>query len=369
MKNSNTFLHIFKQLISENDINLICERHQYIDKARKFSVFNLINFFSLASLNQWKSFRHSCNVQDSFHYSTVSKKAKDVPFAIAKDLFQLILSRMNRSMIRKSKLPKTLLAIDSTTITLGENRLPWARFHGKRSGIKLHVAIENSTTMPVNVEESVALTHDSLMLQDLIDPTCIIVADRGYFQITRSDKFKETKQDFVIRMKSNIQIAYARPLKRAVSETVEASNIVGDYSCLVGTTQNRSKLRHRIVEFIDYEGKTIRVITNLYNLSSETIAQIYKDRWAIETFFKWLKQHLNLSTIFGTSKNSVYTQLYTALLTHVILNGVYRILNKRISYKKLSLLEFARKLSADKLDFEWHYFLDDSINFILSNYG
>ena len=199
MKNSNTFLHIFKQLISENDINLICERHQYIDKARKFSVFNLINFFSLASLNQWKSFRHSCNLQDRFHYSTVSKKAKDVPFAIAKDLFQLILSRMNRSMIRKSKLPKTLLAIDSTTITLGENRLPWARFHGKRSGIKLHVAIENSTTMPVNVEESVALTHDSLMLQDLIDPTCIIVADRGYFQITRSDKFKETKQDFVIR--------------------------------------------------------------------------------------------------------------------------------------------------------------------------
>ncbi len=258
-----------------------------------------------------------------------------------------------------------MLSVDSTTITFGENRLKWAVFHGKRSGIKLHIALENSTQMPEQVEETIALIHDNLMLEKLLDPASILVAaDRAYFKIKRPDEFLATKQSFVIRLKANIETSPPKSLKRLPQE---GSNVTADYTCLVGTEQNRSSYRHRIVEFTDYEGKSIRVITNLYSIDADTIAQTYKARSAIEAFFKWLKQQMNLATIFGNSLNTVYNHLYEVLLTYVILNGIYKVLSVCVKFKKLSLLQFTRNLFAKNLPLEWMYYLEDAINNLMEN--
>jgi len=366
MNDFSIFQTIFKQFITEQDICNVLQQYNYVDTARKFKVNDLVDFFASSAILRWKSFRHGCDVLESVNFSTVSKKAKSIPFGVFKDLFLLALSRCNRKIRRTLHLPKPLLSVDSTTITFGENRLKWAVFHGKRSGIKLHIALKNSTQMPERVEETIALTHDSLMLEKLLDPDSILVADRAYFKIKRSDEFLVAKQSFVIRLKTNIETYRPKSLKRLPQE---GSNVTADYTCLVGTEQNRSSYRQRIVEFTDYEGKNIRVITNLYSIDAETIAQIYKARWAIEAFFKWLKQQMNLATIFGNSPNAVYNQLYAVLLTYVILNGIYKVLSVCVKFKKLSLLQFTRNLFAKNLPLEWMYYLEEAINNFMVKYG
>ncbi|WP_083923974.1 transposase [Propionispira raffinosivorans] len=131
------------------------------------------------------------------------------------------------------------------------------------------------------------------------------------------------------------------------------SNIIDDFTCKLGTKQKRSTHRHRIVEFTDYEGKIIRVITNLYTVTAEMIAGIYKARWGVELFFRWIKQNPNIPRLFGTTKNAVYNQLFSALLTYVLLQHTHTWVNKNIREKPLSLLSFTRKNFEGKLPVEW----------------
>ena len=119
----------------------------------------------------------------------------------------------------------------------------------------------------------------------------------------------------------------------------------------------RSIHRHRVVEFTDYEGKSIRVVTNLYHVSAEIIANIYKARWGVELFFRWIKQNLNVPRLFGTTKNAVYNQLFAALLVYVVLKFIYTFICKKIKQKPLSLLGFTRQLLYDQLSIEWIGFM------------
>lgn len=361
IKNSTTFLNIFKQLIADEDIDNLLKKHDYIDVARKFTVSALLHFFTCSSVYEWKSFRHGADLGNCFglirsDYSTISKKAKEVPFLIFKDLFALMCSRCNRSIRRQLNFPKELLLVDSTTITVGKTRLLWAPYHGERAGVKLHTALNLSTELPQKVIETTGLKHDSPILDELTDPACIIVADRAYFQIDRSDRFFEENQHFVIRVKTNVEMFRKKNLKRMRDTT---SNVINDYTCQVGTKQKRSIHRHRVVEFMDYEGKSIRVVTNLYHVSAEVIANIYKARWGVELFFRWIKQNLNVPRLFGTTKNAVYNQLFAALLVYVVLKFIYTFICKKIKQKPLSLLGFTRQLLYGQLSIEWVGFIQE----------
>lgn len=327
----------------------------------------MLDFFTNSAVNEWKSFRHGADVAPDFglpsiDYSTISKKAKDVPFEIFKDLFALACSRCNRNIRRKLNFPKELLLVDSTTITVGKTRLLWAPYHGERAGVKLHTALNLAAGIPKKVIETTGLQHDSPVLDELIDNTCIIVADRAYFQIDRSDTFLKEKQHFVIRVKTNIEISKKKTLKRAFDSN---SNVINDYTCQLGTAQKRSVGRHRIVEFTDYESKLIRVVTNLYHVSAEMVANIYKARWGVELFFRWIKQNLNVPRLFGTTKNAVYNQLYSALLVYVILKFTYTSIAKKIIDKPLSLLGFTRRLLENNLPLEWHFYIQQFCHTLL----
>lgn len=357
MKNYTTFLNILKGLVTDEDILKILLKYDYVDVATKFTVAAMLNFFTTASLNEWEGYRHGCDVSKNYglvsvDHSTVSKKAKAVPFEIFKEIFTLVCSRCNRNMRRQLKYPKELLLTDSTTVTVGKTRLLWAPYHGERAGIKLHTALNLSTGLTQKVEETTALQHDSPMLNKLIDTSCILVADRAYFQIERLDDFLKKEQYFVIRVKTNVEMGNKKFLKRI--DGID-SNVINDFTCRLGSVQKRSLYRHRIVEFTDYEGKLIRVATNLRNVSAQIVADIYKARWAVEVFFRWIKQNLNVPKLFGTTKNAVYSQLYAALLAYVILKFIHATIIKKISYKKLqfSLLEFTRKLIDNNLPAEW----------------
>ncbi|MCM3288701.1 IS4 family transposase [Paenibacillus sp. MER 180] len=246
----------------------------YHETARKFSVYTLLQYWTQAAFEQWNGFRDGANRAitcglTQVDYSTFSKKAKAVPFAMFKRLFHLVLQKCNRRAKRQLKLPKELLLIDSTTVTVGKTRLPWAPFHGERAGIKLHIAFHTASGQPQNVIETVGSRHDGPVGEELADSAYIIVQDRAYGKIERFDRYKTEGQSFVIRLKENVQIVFPHSLRR---QKTNDSSVTKDITCLLGTTQCRSQERHRVVMFQDGHGHEIRVVKDLRTISAEQIA-------------------------------------------------------------------------------------------------
>ncbi|MDQ8737954.1 IS4 family transposase [Paenibacillus sp. LHD-38] len=178
--------------------------------------------------------------------------------------------------------------------------------------------------MPTKVIESVATKHDGPIGEKLANPDFIMVEDRAYGKIERFDTYVQQSQYFVIRIKENMTLVRPHSLQR---QAVEGSNVTRDLTCRLDSKQCRSEKRHRVVFFQDDHGHEIRVVTNLLHLSAEQIAAIYKARWGIEVFFRWIKQHLNVPTLFGTTENAVYGQLFAALIAFVLLQWLHSLQN------------------------------------------
>jgi IS4 transposase len=212
-------------------------------------------------------------------------------------------------------------------------------YHGERAGIKLHVSFTNETGMPLQIVETTGLKHDGPIGKQLEDKRFILIGDRAYFSIEKVDLYVENGQDFVFRLKDNIQLNRKKSLK---GNRTKDSNVTSDFTCTIGTAQKQTEKRHRVVQFTDHEGKEMRVVTSLLNVTVEEIAGMYKERWSIETFFRWIKQNLNVPVLFGTSKNAVFNQLFAALIAYVLLKWLHVQSSKQIHRKPLSLAGFQR---------------------------
>ncbi|MGG3957350.1 transposase, partial [Bhargavaea massiliensis] len=138
-------------------------------------------------------------------------------------------------------------------------------------------------------------------------------------------------------------------LQRLVSSD---SNVIADFTCQLGTKQCRSKKRHRVVIFRDAHGKEIRVVTNVFDVSAEKITDMYQGRWAVEVFFRWIKQYLNVPTLFGTTKNAVYNQLFAAFIAYVLLRWLYDRTEKR-TQTTLTFISFVRRVLFGQLPLDW----------------
>lgn len=350
------FLDLFQSAVTEEEVKKLVAQVGYEDTARKCTVYQLLSFFAQAAFGQWKSYRHGA-LQTSLcglpkmDYSSLSKKAKDIPFEIFKQLFHLFVQKCNRRTQRKLKFPKELLVTDSTKITVGVGRLPWAPLKGSRAGVKLNVAFRPSIGQPHQVVESTGNYHDICSSDTLFDSAFINVADRAYAKCTRFDNYVEQKRDFVIRLKDEVVLQNPRPSRR---QRPDDSLIELDVTCQLGTGVNRSRLRHRVVKFRDPAGNPVILATSLKRISAEKIAEIYKLRWQIEVFFRWIKQHLNVPALFGTTPNAVYSQLYIALLVYVLLKSVYDEIHPRVPiFSDLSFVNFTRQLSLQLLPADW----------------
>ena len=199
MAKNTTIFTLLQNFISQEEIDGILAEFSFEDTARKCDVPTLLNYLVGAAAFEWKSLRYASDVAiekglKPVDYSTLSKRLGELYYLIVKRIFELIVSRLNRAARRKLKLKKELLAIDSTTITVGKNRLPWALYHGERSGIKLHVSFTNSTGMPLQVVETTGLKHDGPIGVELEDKGFIIVADRAFInEVTEILEIARTK--------------------------------------------------------------------------------------------------------------------------------------------------------------------------------
>lgn len=236
-------------------------------------------------------------------------------------------------------LNETVYALDTTTIDLCLSVFPWAPFMATKAAVKLHTLLDLRGNIPTFIRITDGKVHDVRILDELIpEPAAFYVMDRGFLDYARLYRFHQAGSFFVTRARSNME--YARRYSHAVEPS---SGVISDQTIVfTGFYAQRdfpSALRR--VRFTDQATtKTLVFLTNNFTLPALVIAQLYRCRWQVELFFKWIKQHLRIKRFFGTSENAVKSQIWIAVSVYVLV----AIVKKRLQLKP-SLFQLLQVLS------------------------
>jgi len=227
---------------------------------------------------------------------------------------------------KRFKFKKQIKAIDSTTISLCMSLYSWASFRKTTSGIKVHTIYDIKSQIPEFIHITDARRHDHTAVSRMpITENAIYALDRAYLCFKTLENIDKNRAFFVTRIKSNTQH------KRVSRNKPKGAGVLRD-DRIVFTGNKASEYPHeiRLVRFKDEEeNKVYTFLTNNFELSARTIADIYKSRWDIELFFKWIKQNLRIRSFIGTSENAVRIQIWTAAITYLLVEYI-RLLSKTV---------------------------------------
>ena len=251
--------------------------------------------------------------------NTLSNANNQRDWRIYADFAMILIHRARELYINDSfglDLDNTAYALDSTTIDLCLALFPWARFRKNKGAVKLHTLLDLRGNIPSFIDITDGKVHDVNVLDILIfEAGSFYIMDRGYIDFKRLYKMHQALAFFVTRAKSNIKCRrlYSRPVDKTTGlrcdQTIVLTQSFVDYP-----------EQFRLVKFYDAENNLrLTFLTNNFVLDALTIAQLYKCRWKVELFFKWIKQHLRIKTFFGTSENVVKTQIWIAVSIYVLI--------------------------------------------------
>ena len=214
------------------------------------------------------------------------------------------------------ELNNTVYALDATTIDLCLSVFPWAHFRSTKSAVKLHTLMDLRGNIPTFIHVSDGKMHDVLVL-DLLVPEAgaFYIMDRGYTDFARLYMLNLGAAFFVIRARSDLKFRrlYSHPIDKHTGLKCDQSVLLSHF---YGAKNYPEKLR-RIKYYDEQTDKTLIFLTNNFSLPALTIAELYRCRWQVELFFKWIKQHLRIKSFFGTSENAVKTQIWIAISVYV----------------------------------------------------
>lgn len=216
------------------------------------------------------------------------------------------------------ELDATVYAFDATTIDLCLSVHPWAPFRSTKAAVKLHTLLDLRGAIPSFIHISDGKTHEVNVLDDLpIEAGAFYLLDRGYLDFARLFAIHQAQAFFVTRAKSNTKFKrrYSHPVDRAKTSVV--CDQTGVLTVFYSSKDYPCTLRRVVVK--DETGKRITFLTNNFALKPELIAALYRQRWQVELFFKWIKQHLRIKSFLGTSENAVKTQIWIAVCTYVLI--------------------------------------------------
>ncbi|HUF20295.1 MAG TPA: IS4 family transposase [Burkholderiales bacterium] len=237
-------------------------------------------------------------------------------------------------------LDATVYAFDATTIDLCLSVYPWAPFRSAKAAIKLHTLLDLRGAIPSFIHITDGKTHEVNILDDLIiEPGAYYLLDRGYLDFSRLFAIHQAQAFFVTRAKSNTKFKrrYSHPVDRINTNVL--CDQAGVLTVFYSSKDYPTTLR-RIVVRDEESGKRVTFLTNNFALKPDLVAQLYRQRWQVELFFKWIKQHLRIKAFFGTSENAVKTQIWIAACTYVLI----AIVKKRLKLSH-SLYEILQILS------------------------
>ena len=239
------------------------------------------------------------------------------------------------------ELGNTVYALDSTLIELCLSVFPWASYRSNDSAVKLHTLLDLRGSIPSFLYVSDGKASDLTILDQLIpEPGAFYVMDRGFVDYARLHRFHEVGAFFVIRAKSNLNARrrYSHPVDRGSGLRSDQTIILNNFYAHKGFPEPLRRVRIKDLE----TGKSLVVLTNNFALPALTITSLYRCRWQIELFFKWMKQHLRIKAFFGTSENAVKTQIWIAVAVYVLVAIVKKRFKLDASlYELLQILSLA----------------------------
>jgi len=235
------------------------------------------------------------------------------------------------------ELENSVYAFDASIISLCLSTFPWAKFRDTKGGIKLHTQLDLHGNIPVFIDLSQASQADVVALDNLtLEAGSIYILDRGYIDFKRLFRFVTHSAFFIIRAKKGLAYKriYSNPVDKSAGIKVDQ---------IIKLTSEQSAINFpnqlRRIKYYDSENnRYLTFLTNNFTLPAKIIADLYKCRWQVELFFKWIKQHLKIKSFFGTSKNAVYTQIWIAISAYVLVAIVKKEL--KLEQSLYSILQF-----------------------------
>ncbi|WAH38280.1 IS4 family transposase [Alicyclobacillus dauci] len=259
---------------------------------------------------------------DSISASQLSRKLRETPSTFLDFVFRQCVEQITRQVgiKRANEKLRRINLVDSSTISMCLSQYPWAEFRRTKAGVKLHLRLVflDHQVAPDKVILTPAKPADKTQMDALVvvEPDALNVFDRGYVDYRKFDAYCANKTKFVTRLKDNAvihEVIEERTVPDDSPVTREALVRLGSYPNYV------MKYTLRLIETTDSEGKRVVILTNDMAMDAEQICDVYRKRWQIELFFKWVKQHLVLKRLYGKSENAVYNQLLIALITYCLL--------------------------------------------------
>jgi hypothetical protein len=270
-------------------------------------------------------------------HSTLADANSSRDWRIYHDLAQGLIARARRLYASESfgvELEQTVYALDSTTIDLCLSLFPWARFRSTKAAIKLHTLLDLRGPIPTMISISEGKRADVRILDELVpEPGAFYVMDRGYVDFGRLHRLELAGAFFVTREKSSLQLSrlQSRPVDKSAG--VRSDQIV--WLSLPKSIEHYPD-RFRRISYRDSDsGKALVFLTNNLDLPALRIAQLYKCRWRVELFFKWIKQNLRIKHFFGTTENAVKTQVWIAICVYVLVAIVRKELGLELSLSQI----------------------------------
>jgi hypothetical protein len=276
---------------------------------------------------------YHCGVKSKIAKSTLADANEDRDWRIYSDFAQKLIIEA-RAFYKKDNnfnldIDEIAYALDSSTIDLCLSLFPWAKFRKKKGAVKMHTLLDLRGSIPSFIEITDGKLHDVNILDILpIEVNSIYVMDRAYVDFARLYKMHLAQAFFVVREKQNFNFRRLYSKKVDKEKGFECDQII----VLTGYyTAKKYPEKLRRIKYHDKDtGKTLVFLTNIFNHSAEIIALLYKERWKIELFFKWVKQHLRIKKFYGTSYNAVCTQIWIAVSVYLIV----AIIKKRLNLKQ-----------------------------------
>jgi hypothetical protein len=348
---------VFSQLIEhlpEKDFQKCVARYRGDANFRGFSCWDQLLAMAFAQLTYRESLRdiESClrALQSKLYHmgfrgkvsrSTLADANESHDWRIFADFAQGLIATarpLHACDLMGVDLHQSLYALDSTTIDLCLSLFPWAKFRQRKAAVKMHTLLDLHGNIPTFIRVTSGAVHDVNILDEITpEAGAFYVMDRAYIDFQRLFVFTLSSAFFVVRTKSNVL------LERRYSHPVDKSTgVLSDQTVILSSVESATAYPDplRKVSYFDPErSKRLKFLTNNFTLPARTIADIYKQRWQVELFFKWIKQHLRIKAFYGTSENAVKTQIWIAVSIYVLVAIVRKRLGLEASlYQILQIL-------------------------------
>ena len=348
---------VFSQLVQhlpEKEFQKCVARHHGDSNFRGFSCWDQLLAMAFAQLTYRESLRdiESClrALQSKLYHmgfrgkvsrSTLADANESHDWRIFADFAQVLIAiarPLHACDLMGVDLHQSLYALDSTTIDLCLSLFPSAKFRQRKAAVKMHTLLDLHGNIPTFIRVTSGAVHDVNILDEIMpEAGAFYVMDRAYIDFQRLFVFTLSSAFFVVRTKSNVllQRRYSHPVDKS---TGVLSDQIVILSSLESATAYPDPLRK--VSYFDAErSKRLKFLTNNFTLPAQTIADLYRQRWQVELFFKWIKQHLRIKAFYGTSENAVKTQIWIAVSIYVLVAIVRKRLELEASlYQILQIL-------------------------------